>query len=112
MSIFSIALSARNVSITDASDSRVAIWFAALLHAEAGQCDASHATLLAWVMALPSGLDPAEAAAAVLDYQRDQAKANLSEQLTILLRDVTAYPAPRLNRLRSGRRRVPVAGVN
>jgi len=94
------------------ADGQAAIWFAALLQAEARQIEASHATLLAWVIGLPPDLDPAEAASAVLCYQRDQAKASLSTQLTILLRDVMAYPAQRLGRMRSGRRRALAARAN
>lgn len=93
-------------------DNAVAIWFDTLLRAEAMQGAASRATLLAWVMGLPDNLDPSQAAASLLAYQRDHVGRRLSEPLTALLQDVAIYPARRLERLRSGRRHAVTARIN
>jgi hypothetical protein len=111
MSIQSTLMPIQNVAASP-SNNAAAIWFAALLQAETMHREASHATLLAWVMSLPGNLDPSLAAASVLDHQRDHAGVVLSEQLTSLLQDVAICSRQRLERLRSGRRQVRTAQVD
>lgn len=89
-----------------ALDHRAVGWFTALWQAEAVRRIASHANLLAWIIALPPGLDPADAAASVLAYQQRQTSQPLSPSLTALLQNVAHYPAQRLARMRSPRRRM------
>jgi hypothetical protein len=112
MSIHNATMPIQDASDTDSSKKDAAIWFAALLKAETIHRGASHATLLAWVMSLPCYLDPSLAAASVLDHQRDHAGTSLSEQLTVLLRDVAICSRQRLERLRSGRRQAQTALAN
>lgn len=57
--------------------------------------------LLAWVMGLPAGIDPADAARLVLG----QRQAGISAPLLKLVEIVAAYPAERLAQLATGRRR-------
>jgi hypothetical protein len=87
-----------------ASDQHAAIWLGILQQAERKQLDACHATLLAWIMGLPAGFDPAEAATAVIAYQQRSGDAVLSPQLTALLQNVAHYPADRLARMGTRRR--------
>ncbi|HVJ43233.1 MAG TPA: hypothetical protein VM639_17155 [Dongiaceae bacterium] len=90
-------------------DHRAVNWFAALWQAEKIRRDACHANLLSWIIGLPGGLDPAEAAASVLAYQQGQADLSLSPSLTALLQSVARYPAQQLARMRSSRRRAVAA---
>lgn len=99
----STELSAMRADAT-AIDQHAAIWFGALQRAERMQLDACHATLLAWLMGLPAGFDPAAAAAAIITYQQRSADALLSPQLTALLQNVARYPTDRLARLGASRR--------
>ena len=92
-----------------ALDERASMWFGALWRAERTQHDACHANLLAWIMALPTGLDPAEAANAVISYQERETDQVLSAPLTALLHNVARYPTQRLNRLRRRRRQIEIA---
>jgi len=90
-------------------DEHAGMWFGALWRAERTRHDACHANLLAWIMALPAGLDPAEAATAVISYQQRETDQVLSAPLTALLHNVAHYPTERLNRLRSRRRPIAIA---
>lgn len=58
--------------------------------------------LLAWVMALPAGIDPAAAAQVVLTQER--ATPQISAPLLKLVETVAQYPAERLAALVRGRR--------
>jgi hypothetical protein len=60
--------------------------------------------LLAWVMGLPSGLDPAVAAKLVLDHQGAAAGMKISSPLMKLIEMVAQYPRERLAQLSTGRR--------
>ncbi|WP_133614086.1 hypothetical protein [Dongia mobilis] len=57
--------------------------------------------LLAWVMGLPAGIDPADAARLVLGQQQ----AGISAPLMKLVETVAAYPRARLAQMVTGRRR-------
>lgn len=61
--------------------------------------------LLAWVMGLPSGLDPAVAARMVIVQQQSHPQASISASLMRLIETVAQFPQERLLALR-GRRRV------
>lgn len=61
--------------------------------------------LFDWVMALPTDLDPALAARAVLDYQRGHEGRALSAPLHRLLDIVSRFPPSRLARFAGERRR-------
>ncbi|HVJ32381.1 MAG TPA: hypothetical protein VND94_04630 [Terriglobia bacterium] len=102
---------ATNIDTSEKSplDHRATGWFTALWQAEAVRRIASHANLLSWIIALPPGLDPADAAASVLAYQQHQTNRILSPSLTALLQNVACYPAQRLAQMRSSRRRIAPA---
>lgn len=59
--------------------------------------------LLAWVMGLPAGIDPAAAAQMVLT--RERATPQISAPLLKLIETVAQYPAERLAQLVTRRRR-------
>ena len=61
--------------------------------------------LLAWVMGLPYGLDPARAAQLVLDHQRADRQQGISAALLRLIETVAQYPQERLARMAGARRR-------
>jgi hypothetical protein len=62
--------------------------------------------LLAWVMGLPSGLDPAMAAQLVITHQAAQQTANhISTALMRLVEVVAQYPHERLTQMAGARRR-------
>ena len=83
--------------------------FAALLalerHAEAEH----HLNLLAWLVGLPIAADPAEAARAILDYQRDNPRPALSTALCELLAIVGACSRERLDEISRNRRSFRIA---
>jgi hypothetical protein len=60
--------------------------------------------LLAWVMGLPSGIDPADAASLVMGQQH----AGISAPLMKLVETVAEYPRARLAQLAASRRRSSV----
>ena len=99
----SIEISAATAEIV-AADDRAGIWFGALWRAERLTLDACHVNLLAWIMALPAGLDPAAAASAVIAYQQRHEGEALSAPLMALLHNVARYPMDRLARMRPTRR--------
>jgi hypothetical protein len=88
------------------SDTIAASWLAALQRAEIGRARASHASLLGWLLVLPSEVDPAAAASAVLARQQQLPQAVLSSELTQLLQQVAIFPTSRLARMRRQRRRL------
>jgi hypothetical protein len=61
--------------------------------------------LLAWVMGLPSGIDPAMAAKIVMQQQVARPEARISAPLMKLIETVAQYPRERLAQLVIGRRR-------
>ncbi len=61
--------------------------------------------LLAWVMGLPSGIDPAIAARVVMQQQVIQPEEKISVPLMKLIEAVAQYPRERLVLLAAGRRR-------
>lgn len=64
--------------------------------------------LLAWVMGLPSGIDPADAAKMVMRQQIAATDSKISAPLMKLVEAVAQYPRERLAQLATGRRRVSV----
>jgi hypothetical protein len=64
--------------------------------------------LLAWVMGLPSGLDPAVAAKLVMDHQGGAAGIKISSPLMKLIEMVAQYPRERLAQLSTGKRRFAI----
>lgn len=93
-------ITAKSISLAE----HACVWFGALWRAECIRGDACHANLLAWLVALPAGLDPAAAARAVIAHQQRETNLVLSTALTILLQEVARYPSERLQRLRPSRR--------
>jgi hypothetical protein len=87
-------------------ESLAATWLAALQRAEIERVDASHANLLGWLMVLPCGVDPANAASAVLAQQQRLPQSVLSAELTQLLTQVVAFSKTRLAQMRRPRRRL------
>lgn len=61
--------------------------------------------LLAWVMGLPCGLDPARAAQLVINHQRVDQRQNISAALMRLIEIVAQYPQERLARIANAKRR-------
>lgn len=61
--------------------------------------------LLAWVMGLPSGIDPAVAARVVMQQQVSMPEVKISAPLMKLVEVVAQYPRERLSQLVNGRRR-------
>jgi acetyl-CoA carboxylase carboxyltransferase component len=61
--------------------------------------------LLAWVMGLPAGIDPADAARLVMRAQVATSEAKISAPLMKLIETVAQYPAERLAQLVRGRGR-------
>ena len=61
--------------------------------------------LLAWVMGLPSEIDPAMAARLVIHQQVTQPEEKISVPLMKLIEAVAQYPRERLALLAAGRRR-------
>jgi len=74
---------------------------ASLLALDAVTNESVHMKLLAWVMGLPNGLDPAVAARIVIK----QHDTRISAPLMKLVETVAQYPRDRLAQLVSGRRR-------
>jgi hypothetical protein len=64
--------------------------------------------LLAWVMGLPSGLDPAIAARIVMNQQVTEHSVRVSAPLMKLVETVAQYPRERLAKLVNGRRRAAI----
>jgi hypothetical protein len=64
--------------------------------------------LLAWVMGLPSGLDPAIAARIVMTQQLAEHSVRVSAPLMKLVETVAQYPRERLAQLVNGRRRAAI----
>lgn len=60
--------------------------------------------LLAWVMGLPAGIDPADAAQMVMQRQAQVPEASISLQLMKLIETVAEYPRARLATMVRGRR--------
>ncbi|MBL8710576.1 MAG: hypothetical protein JNL25_15375 [Rhodospirillaceae bacterium] len=67
-----------------------------------------HMKLLAWVMGLPAGIDPADAAQMVLHQQVAASGTRISAPLMKLIETVAQYPRDRLARMVSGRRQAVV----
>ncbi len=61
--------------------------------------------LLAWVMGLPSGLDPAQAARLVIMHQHKDQQHSISAALMRLVEIVAQYPQERLARMANPKRR-------
>jgi hypothetical protein len=64
--------------------------------------------LLAWVMGLPAGIDPADAARLVMREQVETSDSKISAPLMKLIETVAQYPAERLARMAGVRRRAAI----
>lgn len=64
--------------------------------------------VLAWVMGLPAGIDPADAARIVIREQVATSGSKISAPLMKLIETVAQYPAERLAAMVRGRRRAAI----
>lgn len=66
--------------------------------------DAVERTYLAWLVTLAPGLDPARAAALLLDRTDTAGRTRAGERLLTLLRDTSRWPGPAVTAFTAGRR--------